>query len=143
MKAETGLPVHRFDDFAGQVHSLAFSPDSQILAPATAESGVRLWNTGSGELVRVLPYPAVKGPGALLFSPRGRWLAVVASSDSAAPATTVRVGIFSADTGELRWEFSEDRLVGGYGIRIAMAFTPDEQRLYTAAGNRLAIWPLK
>ena len=142
VRAETGLPVHRLDDFAGQVYSLAFSPDSQILATATAESGVRLWNTRSGKLVRVLNYPAVKGPGALLYSPQGRWLAVVAASDSAAHATTVRVGIFSADTGELHWEFSEDRLVGGYGIRIAMAFTSDEQRFFTAAGNRLAVWPL-
>jgi len=142
--AGKGTVLHEFEDFAGRVQAIAFSPDGRILATATVESGVKLWDTASGKLVREMFYPVLNGAGTLVFSPDGRWLAVAAYKTSA-PDSDIRVGVFRADTGDLHWELPENRTSTEHeynGIGVAMAFSPDGRSLYTAAGKRLAVWPL-
>ncbi|NET80248.1 WD40 repeat domain-containing protein [Okeania sp. SIO1F9] len=54
-----------------RVESIAFSPDSKTLASGSWDKNIRLWNTTSGEQLRIL-----KGHesliGSLAFSPDGK-----------------------------------------------------------------------
>lgn len=64
------LPGHEFP-----VYSLAFSPDSELLASAAKIGGVRLWGPGGG-LVAELPY-GLPGPRyAITYAPNGERVAV-------------------------------------------------------------------
>ncbi len=59
---------------AGGVPSVAFSPDGAILASVSKDHQIRLWNTATGELLRICAgheYPVES----LEFSADGRWLA--------------------------------------------------------------------
>ncbi len=142
--AANGTPLQQLDSFGGAVRSLAFSPDGKILATAVAEDGVRLWDTPTGRPLRTLPYPVLAAPGTLAFSPDGTSLAVIALS-SEGPAASSRIGVFRVRTGELRWEMSANlgaRTVGNPAARLALAFSPDGKKLYTA-GQQLAVWSLE
>lgn len=41
------------------VYTVDFSPDSQVMATACGDQEVRLWNTETGDLIRVLPHEAM------------------------------------------------------------------------------------
>ncbi len=110
----------------GGVNTVAFSPDSRLLAAAYGDGYVRLWNPVTGQAVGS-PLPADTGPAggafALAFSPDGKLLA---TGDAAGylrlwnPATGQAVGApLPADTSP----------VGGVN---AVAFSPDGKLLATA-----------
>lgn len=57
----------------------AFSPDCTLLAIASDDKSVRLWNPASGQLVRALPHPGVVS--AIMFSPDGTSLTTTVGGD--------------------------------------------------------------
>jgi len=114
------------DPSNGGVNTVAFSPDSHLLAAAYGDGYVRLWNPVTGQAVGA-PLPADTGPVGgvygLAFSPDGKLLA---TPDAAGyvrlwnPATGQAVGApLPADTGP----------VGGV---YEVAFSPDGKLLATA-----------
>jgi len=134
----TGKLLRQFDEHAGQVSGLAFSSDGRCLATATAGDGTRLWDVATGRLQQGFAYPVADRACSLVFSPDGRWLAIVG-----APLNTDkgRIGVFRIGTGELLVEIQFNR-VNAVGPGIALAFAPNGQILYTGA-RRLEAWSLK
>jgi WD40 repeat protein len=62
---------------ADQVLAVSFSPDGSLLATASRDRDVRIWNVATGETVRILPHnSAVRD---VEFSPNGRWLVTAAA----------------------------------------------------------------
>lgn len=105
------------------VHSgataIAFRPDGRVLACASLQRSIRLWNlaldgvrdlTGHADTVTALAY-----------SPDGRWLA------SGSDDRTLR--LWDADTGELAGAWELDNAIK------ALTFTPDGRHLLTGNGN--------
>ena len=60
---------------SGRVNDLAFSPDGAMLATASDDHTVKLWDVATGEeLQKFTGYPS--GVGAVLFSPNGAHLGI-------------------------------------------------------------------
>ena len=68
--------VNNFCCHSGRVNDLAFSPDGAMLATASDDHTVKLWDVATGEeLQKFTGYPS--GVGAVLFSPNGAHLGIV------------------------------------------------------------------
>jgi WD40 repeat protein len=109
----------------GTGYDAAFSPDGLLVATANGyqPNGVRLYDTSSGELVRVL---TPEYASALAFSPDGQVLAVASGYRQAG------VVLWNVATGQqLR------TLAGG---SEAVAFSPEGNRVATSGGGRTTLW---
>jgi WD40 repeat protein len=101
----------------GDVNSVAFSPNGRWLATSGDDRTVKLWDTATGRLVRILA-GHVKNVGDVAFSPDGRYLA---SSDGQQV-----VHLWDPENGTLIRSFTETQDRGRlYVARQAIAFSPD------------------
>jgi WD40 repeat protein/Leucine-rich repeat (LRR) protein len=71
--AATGKELFTLQGHAGQVSSVAFSPDGKRLASVNGEPGVRVWDVSTGKSERVLPND--RGFYSVAFSPDGKRIA--------------------------------------------------------------------
>jgi WD40 repeat protein/basic membrane lipoprotein Med (substrate-binding protein (PBP1-ABC) superfamily)/DNA-binding SARP family transcriptional activator len=100
----------------GEVESTTYSPDGKILATASLDGTVKLWNTRSGDLLRTLLVDQ-NGAYDLAFSPDGRWLAAVGS---------VRLKVWETST----WEETISLTAGaGLAQLTTLDFSPDSKRI--------------
>jgi RNA polymerase sigma factor (sigma-70 family) len=99
------------------VNSLAFSPDSKLLASTHPGPTVRLWDLAAGKEIR-----RFRGKGSQVFR-------VVFSADgkTLAGADSRSVTLWDIATGKRRHDFAHTYLVG------ALAFTPDGKTLLTGS----------
>lgn len=107
--------------------SIAFSPDGQCLAAASADHTVRMWDTATGALLRVFRGHA-DPVNFVVFSADGGCLASASSDQS--------VRTWDVVTGACLHEFK------GHAKRVtSVAFSPDSLRLASASDDRtVSLW---
>jgi len=112
---------------SGIVYSVAFSPDGKTLASGSGDNTIRLWDVGSGRLIRSMAGHA--GPvHSVAFSPDGKMIA------SASEDKTIK--LWQVSTGK------HIRLFNGHtGGVYSVAFSPDGKTLVSSSeeGNDSAL----
>lgn len=119
--------LHPFGDDAGFVNCVAFCREENLLATGSLDCNVRLWNSRSGEMLRVLE----KHQGAIhsvAFGPRGRLLA------SAGADGAICLWSPDADSPLLTLE-------GHVAAVNAVAFSPSGKTLLSGSSDRtVRLW---
>jgi WD40 repeat protein len=109
------------------IAAVAFSPDGQLIATASADGTAKIWNTLTGKLLHTLQGHTSWIP-AVAFSPDGQLIAT-ASADGTAK-------IWNTLTGKLL-----HTLKGHTGHVYSVAFSPDGQLVVTASRDNTAkLW---
>jgi WD40 repeat protein/basic membrane lipoprotein Med (substrate-binding protein (PBP1-ABC) superfamily) len=107
------------------VQSTAYNPDGQILATASMDGTVKLWNSARGEQLRTLLVDP-NGVHDLAFSPDGRWLAAAGS---------VRLRLWETHT----WTQSRSWTAGSGQEIYAVEFSPDSKKVAVGLSTGVAV----
>jgi hypothetical protein len=112
-------------DPSGIIYTVAFSPDGRLLASASSDSRIRLWNPATGTQIRQIKAHSQK-VYSVAFSPDGQ---VLAAGDNTA------VRLWNPATGEEIDAFRHG------GIISSVAFSPDAQVLASAGDSaKVLLW---
>lgn len=123
----TGTPVFAPLTLNGPVNSVAFSPDGRVLVAGSQDLTVSIWDATNGNLVRTLQGHA-RPVNAVAFSADGRTI-VSGARDG-------RMILWDAQTGNrLGADFTASN-----GSVIGLAFSPDGQRIASAAFRTVTLW---
>ncbi|THY70618.1 WD40 repeat-like protein [Aureobasidium pullulans] len=76
---ETRAPPLMLDGHADRVYRLAFSPDNKLLASASSDQTLNLWDVDTGLLYR--KFSCTNAISEVVFSPNGKLLAIVLMND--------------------------------------------------------------
>ena len=165
-----GAEIRRFaahekvSTLGGSLKFLRFSPDGKLLVSGGTDKDVKVWNTETARLVRVL-HCFKDYSSALAISPDGRRVFAAGHSDRTAKLFDLQTGEILADLGEQRkeilsaefapdgktfvtggsdsvikiWNAADgkllDTLTGNAGYLWVLAFTPDGKRLASASSE--------
>ncbi len=125
LDAKTGERLHRLEGHTATVTSIAFSPDGKLLASASMDKTIRLWEVRSGNQIKVLqggkfPVEDVPRTGVAFF-PDGKMLASCGADEN--------VILWDIETG-----LGEYRARTNGTKSVYLALTPDGKRCAVAGG---------
>lgn len=124
--------VHKLTGHEELVYCVAYSPDGKLLATASFDKTLRLWDTATGKLLKTLGGPAGHQNLVLhvAFSPDGTLLASCGSDN------TIKLWDVPRGTPLRVFNIEADRL-------LALAVSPDGNKVATAAANKqVRVWNL-
>ena len=113
--------------YTGWVNSVVFSPDSATLASGSQDGIIRLWDAGTGALIRTL-IGHTGWISRVAFSPDGNTIASGGWGDNT-------VGLWDVGTGTLIRMFT-----GHTGSVREVAFSPDGNILASGGGGGIRLW---
>ena len=116
----SGKLMRAFAGHTGRTRYVAFSPDGKQIASTSEDGTLRLWETTSGQAVRVLQAKNKRGFAQAFFSPDGKRLAALGDSV---------LYIWSVSDGTLLHERPSQ----------AAAFSPDGKRLASVSVDGVSI----
>jgi WD40 repeat protein len=107
------------DGHSEPVDSIAYSPDGKVVASGGRDRTIQIWDTSTGKQLRTIQ--AKNQPGALAFSPDGKFLA------------TSDLQIWNT----AQWKVAQT--CGGRGAG-GLAFSPDGKVLYSGSFQTIHFW---
>jgi WD40 repeat protein len=123
---------YTFPARAGEVNSVTFSPDGQVLAAGGTDGAIQLWDPAAKRLIGTVP--AHRGASAATFSPDGSLLATMGQEDG-----TVAVWDLTSRPAALR-----HKLPGFRRPRARALFTPDGETLIAGyEDDTVRLWDLR
>lgn len=123
-------PTHTLTGFSGGVHSIAISPDGQMLASCSYNQTISIWNLHDGVLLGILEGHSERVL-CVAFSPDGKFLA------SGSQDNTIKV--WNPHNGHLMYT-----LKGHSGWINHVAFSPDGKILVSGSQDKtIKVWNLQ